>query len=201
MQVKKNIEGLDRPAEIDEISKIWPKKNRRMILVTCHRRESLYGGLQNICQGIRDSAIQFTDTDFIFPMHPNPSIRKVLKDQFKDVNNVHLIEALSYPVFVYLLLNAYLVITDSGGIQEEASVLAKPVIIIREKTERVEILKSQALLVGFDIGEIIRAVDSLMNDNVLYRNLAYEERHYGDGHASELIWKHLEFFFNQKSLC
>ena len=196
MQVKKYIEGCETPAEILSIPQYWQTKNRRMILVTCHRRESLDGGLENICLGIKESANQFSNSDFLLPMHPNPIIRRVLKEQFKNIDNVYLLDSLAYPVFVYLMLNAYFIITDSAGIQEELSVLGKPVIIVRDKTERVEILQRHALLVGFNFNEIKRAVYSLMNDEDLYKRLSFQERLYGDGHASEIIWGHLKNFLS-----
>lgn len=128
---------------------------RRMVLVTGHRRENFGGGFERICQALVDTARQFPDVDIVYPVHLNPNVREPVNRLLADVNNIHLIEPLDYLPFVYLMTRSYLILTDSGGIQEEAPALGKPVLVMRDTTERPEAVAAGTVkLVGTDVESI-----------------------------------------------
>ena len=169
-------------------------KNHPFILITVHRRENFGAKLRTICNSIDILAKKFNDYIFLFPVHFNPSVRKeVLKIlDSKSKNNVILIDPVKYDEMVFLMLKSKFILTDSGGIQEEAPSLGKPLIVIREKTERLQGVKEGAsILVGSNKNKIIEAVSKLINDKITYRNMSKINNVYGDGTASEKIVKHL----------
>jgi len=160
----------------------------RMVLVTGHRRESFGAGFVNICEAIRDLATSQTDLEIIYPVHLNPNVRAPVAEILSAVGNVHLIEPVSYEEFVHLMSKAYLLLTDSGGIQEEAPALAKPVLVMRENTERPEAVDAgTARLVGTDRAEIVARVKELLDDPDAYQHMATAANPYGDGTAAEKI--------------
>ncbi len=160
----------------------------RMVLVTGHRRESFGAGFVNICEAIRDLATSQTDLEIIYPVHLNPNVRAPVAEILSAVGNVHLIEPVSYEEFVHLMSKAYLLLTDSGGIQEEAPALAKPVLVMRENTERPEAVDAgTARLVGTDRAEIVARVQELLDDPDAYQRMATAANPYGDGTAAEKI--------------
>ncbi len=160
----------------------------RMVLVTGHRRESFGAGFVNICEAIRDLATSQTDLEIIYPVHLNPNVRAPVAEILSAVGNVHLIEPVSYEEFVHLMSKAYLLLTDSGGIQEEAPALAKPVLVMRENTERPEAVDAgTARLVGTDRAEIVARVKELLDDPDAYQRMATAANPYGDGTAAEKI--------------
>ncbi len=160
----------------------------RMVLVTGHRRESFGAGFVNICEAIRDLATSQTDLKIIYPVHLNPNVRAPVAEILSAVGNVHLIEPVSYEEFVHLMSKAYLLLTDSGGIQEEAPALAKPVLVMRENTERPEAVDAgTARLVGTDRVEIVARVKELLDDPDTYQRMATAANPYGDGTAAEKI--------------
>ena len=160
----------------------------RMVLVTGHRRESFGAGFVNICEAIRDLATSQTDLEIIYPVHLNPNVRAPVAEILSAVGNVHLIEPVSYEEFVHLMSKAYLLLTDSGGIQEEAPALAKPVLVMRENTERPEAVDAgTARLVGTDRAEIVARVTELLDDPDAYQRMATAANPYGDGTAAEKI--------------
>ena len=160
----------------------------RMMLVTGHRRESFGAGFVNICEAIRDLANSQTDLEIIYPVHLNPNVRAPVAEILSAVDNVHLIEPVSYEEFVHLMSKAYLLLTDSGGIQEEAPALAKPVLVMRENTERPEAVEAgTARLVGTDRAEIVARADELLDDPSAYQRMATAANPYGDGTAAEKI--------------
>lgn len=165
--------------------------HRRLILVTGHRRESFGEGFDNICHAIRDLSLAHPDVDFVYPVHLNPHVRKPVHEILGDrtaSGNVFLLEPLDYLPFIYLMSNACLVLTDSGGIQEEAPALGKPVLVMRDTTERPEALEAgTARLVGTDRENIGKAVSNLLIDKNSYRAMSKAINPYGDGHASEHI--------------
>jgi len=162
--------------------------NRRMVLVTGHRRESFGVGFVNICEAIRELATRHRDVEIVYPVHLNPNVREPVEKILSKIDNVHLIEPVSYEEFVYLMSNAYLLLTDSGGIQEEAPALAKPVLVMRENTERPEAVQAgTARLVGTDRAEIIARTEELLADAAAYDRMATATNPYGDGRASEKI--------------
>ena len=169
-------------------------KNHPFILITAHRRENFGVKLRNICNSINILAKKFSDHIFLFPLHLNPNVRQeVLKTlDSKSNENVILIDPIKYDEMVFLMLNTKLILTDSGGIQEEAPSLGKPLIVMREKTERLHGIKAGAsILVGSNKNQIIEGVSKLINDKIAYRKMSIIKNIYGDGTASEKIVKHL----------
>ena len=160
---------------------------RRLILVTGHRRENFGEGFENICRALAELA-QRPDVQVVYPLHLNPNVQAPVQAMLANRANVHLIAPQDYLPFVWLLKNCHLVLTDSGGLQEEAPVLAKPVLVMRETTERPEALAAgTAELVGTDARRIVGAVERLLDDPVAHQRMAQAHNPYGDGHASERI--------------
>lgn len=167
------------------------KENRKLVLITGHRRENFGGGFLNICYAIKALADEFPDVDFVYPMHLNPNVRKPVIDILGNNllnTNVFLIEPLDYLPFVFLMNKSYLLLTDSGGIQEEAPGLGKPVLVMRNTTERPEAVEAGTVrLVGTDKELIQSAVATLIRDKKVYFSMSKAENPYGDGLASERI--------------
>lgn len=170
---------------------VQPDPNRRLILVTAHRRESFGDGMRNICRAIHTLSLR-QDIQIVFPVHPNPSVRDTAQELLSD-SSVQLTGPLEYPEFVNLLTQAFLVITDSGGIQEEAPSLGKPVLVLRNQTERPEsVATGTSMLVGTDPANIISAATRLLDDPDAYASMAQVSLVYGDGKASERILEAVE---------
>ncbi len=163
--------------------------NKKIILVTGHRRENFGRGLENICQALRELGQRNPDLKIIYPLHLNPNVREsVYKILGTGKNNIYLIEPLDYENFIYLLAKSYLILTDSGGIQEEAPYLGKPLLIMRETTERPEVVEAGvAKLVGTDKEKIIEETENLLNDQILYKKMSEIKKIYGSGQASKNI--------------
>jgi len=161
---------------------------RRVILVTGHRRESFGEGFENICQGLKKIAEHNPDIQIIYPVHLNPSVRGPVFRILGDTTNVHLIEPLDYALFVFLMNRAYIILTDSEGIQEEAPSLGKPVLVMREKTERPEAIEAgTAKLIGTDCERIFTETQQLLDDQVEYEKMARATNPFGDGNAAKRI--------------
>ena len=161
---------------------------RRVILVTGHRRESFGEGFENICQGLKKIAEHNPDIQLIYPVHLNPSVKGPVFRILGDTTNVHLIEPLDYALFVFLMNRAYIILTDSGGIQEEAPSLGKPVLVMREKTERPEAIEAgTAKLIGTDCERIFTETQQLLDDQVEYEKMSMATNPFGDGNAAERI--------------
>lgn len=159
-----------------------------MILVTAHRRESFGQGLVNICQAIREIALTHSSVSLVYPVHPNPNVRRPVRSLLRGLKNVHLLGPLNYESFVYLMMNCHFVLTDSGGIQEEAPALGKPVLVMRDVTERGEAVDAGvARLVGTDKATIVRGVRRLLRSDAAYRAMAGKRSPFGDGLASGRI--------------
>ena len=167
--------------------------NRRMVLITGHRRENFGEGFLNICHAIKHLAEQYKDVDFVYPMHLNPNVRKpVLEILGEKAENVFLIEPLDYLPFVYMMQHSTLILTDSGGVQEEAPGLGKPVLVMRDTTERPEAVEAgTVLLVGTNREKIEHGVSMLLDDADTYRRMSEAVNPYGDGLACERIVKKL----------
>ena len=167
--------------------------NEKYVLITGHRRESFGSGFINICEAISKLAENYKDTRFIYPVHLNPNVQKPVNKILGKSKNIYLIDPLEYLDFVYLLENCYFVMTDSGGIQEEAPSLGKPVLVMRDKTERPEAVEAGTVkLVGSDFKKIYEGASELISDNTLYKKMSRSINPYGDGHASEnkeVHWK------------
>jgi UDP-N-acetylglucosamine 2-epimerase (non-hydrolysing) len=167
--------------------------DRRVVVVTAHRRENWGDGLRGIAEGVARLADRHPETGFVLPVHPNPRVREVLTERLQGQGNVLLTEPLGYATFARLLGRSCIVITDSGGIQEEAPSLGKPVLVTRETTERTEGLAAGTLrLVGTDPEVIFREGNRLLESDEAYREMADAENPYGDGHAAERIVACLE---------
>lgn len=162
----------------------------RLVLVTGHRRENLGQGFDRICRAIESAARLFPDADFLFPVHLNPAVGSTVSRRLSDLANVHLAEPLEYLPFVYLMMRAHLVLTDSGGVQEEAPSLGKPVIVMRERTERPEAVAAGTVeLVGTDADAILAAIHRLMSDSQHHERRSQVCELYGDGTACDRIIK------------
>ena len=156
----------------------------RLVLVTGHRRESFGGGFERICQALAETAKAFPDVDIVYPVHLNPNVREPVNRLLAGIDNIHLIEPLDYLPFVYLMNRAYLILTDSGGIQEEAPSLGKPVLVMRDTTERPEAVEAGTVkLVGTDVAAIRNGLSTLLTDERTYQSMAYAHNPYGDGKA------------------
>jgi len=161
---------------------------RRMVLITGHRRESFGGGFERICQAISTLAESFPDVDFVYPVHLNPNVREPVNRLLVNKTNVQLIEPQDYLPFVYLMDRSSIILTDSGGIQEEAPSLGKPVLVMRDTTERPEAVSAGTVkLVGTDVDKIIDEVSILLTQQEAYERMSFAHNPYGDGAASERI--------------
>ena len=163
--------------------------NRRMVLITGHRRENFGEGFLNICHAVKNLSEKYPNVDFVYPMHLNPNVRKpVLEILGEGADNVYLIEPLDYLPFVYMMQHSTLILTDSGGVQEEAPGLGKPVLVMRDTTERPEAVEAgTVLLVGTNREKIEQGVSMLLNDSDCYRRMSEAVNPYGDGKACERI--------------
>jgi len=161
---------------------------RRLILVTAHRRENFGSPFENICTALREIARRNPEVRLVYPVHMNPSVREPVYRILNGQERVHLIEPLPYEPFVHLMNHAYLVLTDSGGIQEEAPALGVPVLVMRHETERPEAIEAGTVkLVGTDPQTIIAETEKLLHDETEYRRMAHAVSPYGDGHAAKRI--------------
>lgn len=166
---------------------------KRIVLVTGHRRESFGDGFEHICKAISYVADKYKDVQFVYPMHFNPNVRKPVMRYLSRKENVYLIEPLDYPYLIWLMEKCFFVITDSGGIQEEAPALGKPVLVMRDVTERQEGIEAgTAKLVGTDSNIIIDNIELLINDVNEYDKMANSVNPYGDGNSSKKIVKIVE---------
>jgi UDP-N-acetylglucosamine 2-epimerase (non-hydrolysing) len=160
---------------------------KRLIVVTGHRRENFGEGFENICSALRRLA-QRADVEIIYPVHLNPNVQGPVYSFLGDHPSIHLLKPLEYLPFVYLMKRAYLILTDSGGIQEEAPSLGKPVLVMRKKTERPEGIEAGTIkLVGTDQDAIVRGVSALLDDSAVYDRMARASNPYGDGCAGSRI--------------
>lgn len=160
----------------------------RMVLITGHRRENFGTAFERICGAFRTIAGMFPETLFLYPVHLNPNVRDPVERLLKSVHNVRLIPPVNYYTFVYLMDRARLIISDSGGVQEEAPSLKRPVFVTRENTERMEIVQTGAVkLVGTDPISIVNSVSAALTDHSIYDSMLIESNPYGDGHAAQRI--------------
>lgn len=190
--VKKNrmempvIHGLPKDLQPSTVMPLQP----RVVLVTGHRRENFGQGLASICDAIATAAHCFADVHFVYPVHLNPNVSVAVRKYFvnRPTPNVHLIEPLSYLHFVAMMERSHVVLTDSGGIQEEAPSLGKPVLVTRDTTERPEAIEAGAArLVGTDPQKIVESLATLLTDNCVYASMSTAHNPYGDGHASHRV--------------
>ncbi|MBE3869158.1 UDP-N-acetylglucosamine 2-epimerase (non-hydrolyzing) [Vibrio parahaemolyticus] len=162
--------------------------SKKLILVTGHRRESFGGGFERICQALAITAKQHPEVQILYPMHLNPNVREPVNRILSEVENVLLIEPQQYLPFVYLMIRADIILTDSGGIQEEAPSLGKPVLVMRDTTERPEAVEAGTVkLVGTDVENIMSSLHVLLTDNNAYQKMSIAHNPYGDGKACQRI--------------
>lgn len=160
----------------------------RLVLITGHRRENFGGGFERICAAIARLAREFPDADFVYPVHLNPNVREPVNRILQGLVNVHLIEPQDYLPFVYLMTRSHIILTDSGGIQEEAPSLGKPVLVMRDTTERPEAVAAGTVrLVGTSEERIVGGVRQLMRDEAEYERMSFAHNPYGDGQACRRI--------------
>jgi UDP-N-acetylglucosamine 2-epimerase (non-hydrolysing) len=164
--------------------------SKKIILVTGHRRESFGTGLENICRAIRKISETMNDVQIVYPVHMNPNVQEPVNHILQGIPNVHLIHPLEYPYLIWLMEKSYMILTDSGGIQEEAPSLGKPVLVMRDVTERTEGIEAgNAILVGADENKIYTFAKELLLNKTIYEKMAKTINPYGDGKSSEKIVK------------
>ena len=192
----KNDQELDKKLAKELTTKGYDcsrlKDGKQMVLITGHRRENFGDGFLNICHAIQDLAKKYQDVDFVYPMHLNPNVRKpihqVFGEDLSNSGNVFFIEPLEYISFVFLMEKAHIVLTDSGGIQEEAPGLGKPVLVMRDTTERPEAVEAGTVkLVGTNYKAIMDNVSKLLSDKEEYNKMSKANNPYGDGQACRRI--------------
>jgi UDP-N-acetylglucosamine 2-epimerase (non-hydrolysing) len=169
------------------------KDNKKIILVTGHRRENHGQGFINICLSLKEIAIQNPDIDIVYPVHLNPNVQKPVYEILSNIKNIYLIEPLQYEQFIYLMYKSYFIITDSGGVQEEAPSLSKPVLVMRDTTERPEALEAGTVkLVGTNVKLIVKEAQELINSQQSYDKMSKAHNPYGDGKACKKIIKFIK---------
>lgn len=162
--------------------------NKMLVLVTGHRRESFGGGFERICKALQQVARKHPDCQIVYPVHLNPQVQEPVNRLLNDVGNIHLIEPQQYLPFVYLMSRAHVILTDSGGIQEEAPSLGKPVLVMRDTTERPEAVDAGTVkLVGTNVEKIVSSLDVLLTDDSEYKKMSMAHNPYGDGAACQRI--------------
>ena len=190
LESSKKVEKL-QDKEIDALKKIVDR-TKKLILVTGHRRENQGEGFIHICQALKQIALQNPEVQIVYPVHLNPNVKEPVYRILSGIENVKLIAPLAYPAFVWLMNQSYLIITDSGGVQEEAPSLGKPVLVMRETTERPEAVSAgTVILVGTDEKKIVNECEQLLNNQEKYSKMSALHNPYGDGKACERI---VEFF-------
>ena len=163
-------------------------EKKKLILVTGHRRESFGGGFERICEALAQTAKSHPNCQILYPMHLNPNVREPVNRILNDIDNIYLIEPQQYLPFIYLMSRAYIILTDSGGIQEEAPSLGKPVLVMRDTTERPEAVEAGTVkLVGTDVDKIVSNLDVLLTDSREYEKMSFAHNPYGDGQACQRI--------------
>jgi UDP-N-acetylglucosamine 2-epimerase (non-hydrolysing) len=162
--------------------------NKKFILVTGHRRENYGDGFKSICNALKKIAIQNSDIQIVYPVHLNPNVNNIVKDLLSDISNIYLISPLEYLPFVFLMMKSYIILTDSGGIQEEAPSLGKPVLVMRNTTERPEAVEAGTVqLVGNNEEIIVKKINELLDSEEEYNRMTSINNPYGDGKASQKI--------------
>lgn len=181
------LQRITADSQIPQLDSTNIDYSKRIILVTGHRRESFGEPFKNICKALKQIA-ENHNVEIVYPVHLNPNVRKPVNDILSGISNVHLIEPLDYPDMIKIMNHSYLVLTDSGGIQEEAPSLGKPVLVMRDVTERIEGIEAgTAMLVGTETQKIYDAVQLLLNDPMAYNKMSEKTNPYGDGSSAEKI--------------
>lgn len=185
---------LDRGMVQLDLPNHLPQEN--IVLVTAHRRENIERGMGEIAEAIGELALRYPSVNFVMPMHPNPAVREKIKPALESKTNVYLLEPLGYPEFITILSKSVIVLTDSGGVQEEAPILGIPALVLRENTERPEgIVAGGVKLIGASKDRILQTVDSLFENHSLLTSMTAASNPYGDGKASARCLSMIENFF------
>jgi len=186
---------------IAQLPKAIVRSSQQLVLITGHRRENFGEGFRNICKAIKTLAQRFSEVQFVYPVHLNPNVLKPVYSLLDNQKNIHLIEPLDYLPFVTLMNRSTIILTDSGGVQEEAPSLGKPVLVMRDTTERPEAVDMGTVkLVGTNVNAIIDNVATLLNDKKVYSAMASAVNPYGDGKATDRIISAIAHFFNSNDL-
>lgn len=186
-------EKLNNGFTNDKITELKSLLNfsKKIVLVTAHRRENFGEGFLHICKALAHLA-KNNDIEIVYPMHLNPQVQKPVREILSGIPNIHLVAPLDYPSFVWIMQNAYFIITDSGGVQEEAPSLGKPVLVMRKTTERPEaVIEGTVVLVGTDVNKIVSASQNLLTNSKDYEKMARAHNPYGDGNAVNRIVEYL----------
>jgi UDP-N-acetylglucosamine 2-epimerase (non-hydrolysing) len=187
LHVRDRLERGELAGADSSVDRDFQRAGKRLILVTAHRRESFGEGFERICQALVEIADR-NDVHVVYPVHPNPNVQAIVHERLRSHPNITLTEPMDYAPFVDLMRRSYLILTDSGGIQEEGPSLGKPVLVLREKTERPEAVEAGTVkLVGTDTGRIVRETTNLLDCPAEYERMSRIHNPYGDGHASERI--------------
>ncbi|CAE6880749.1 Belongs to the UDP-N-acetylglucosamine 2-epimerase family [Vibrio sp. B1FIG11] len=164
------------------------REDKKLVLVTGHRRESFGGGFERICEALAFTAQKHPEAQIVYPMHLNPNVREPVNRILAGISNVHLIEPQQYLPFIYLMNRSHIILTDSGGIQEEAPSLGKPVLVMRDTTERPEAVEAGTVkLVGTNVDRIVTGLTTLLQDEQAYKEMSFAHNPYGDGKACQRI--------------
>jgi UDP-N-acetylglucosamine 2-epimerase (non-hydrolysing) len=190
--IQTNPELLQQITKTIEEKGYSPATNKKYILVTGHRRENFGKGFLNICKALKKIAVSNPDVDIVYPVHLNPNVQKPVYELLAGIPNIHLIPPLDYLPFIYMMQHSYLILTDSGGVQEEAPSLGKPVLVMRDTTERPEaVVAGTVKLVGTEAMAIVENVSLLLKDSGIYEKMTQAHNPYGDGKA---CWKIASYF-------
>lgn len=190
-------------ALLDQLAQAYPflDSSKKLILVTGHRRESFGEGFERICESLAMLARRHQNVQIVYPVHLNPNVREPVERWLSEIDNIFLIEPQDYLPFVYLMMRSYMILTDSGGIQEEAPSLGKPVLVMRDTTERLEAVEAGTVrLVGTDPQQIISEVERLLRDSAHYNSMVKKDNPYGDGKACETIVSAIKQFLITEDL-
>lgn len=192
LDVVKKLETNDQLRKKLEVQFDFLDVNKRLVLITGHRRESFGDGFERICEAISQVANMYPNVEFVYPMHLNPNVREPVNRLLIGLKNVFLIEPLDYLPFVYLMNRSFILLTDSGGIQEEAPSLGKPVLVMRDTTERPEALAAGTVkLVGTNVETIVKELNTLLSDEAAYNAMSFAHNPYGDGSSCHKIIQEL----------
>ncbi|EGU33613.1 non-hydrolyzing UDP-N-acetylglucosamine 2-epimerase [Vibrio scophthalmi] len=188
LMVKDKIDRDEKLSESLDSQFPYLDRNKKLILVTGHRRESFGDGFERICQALAEVAHKHPDIQILYPMHMNPNVREPVNRMLSKIDNIYLIEPQQYLSFIYLMGRSHIILTDSGGIQEEAPSLGKPVLVMRDTTERPEAIKAGTVrLVGTEVEKIVESLNVLLTDQEEYDKVSFAHNPYGDGFACNKI--------------
>lgn len=208
LMVLKRIDSseTDRNRVLDALNEIssdlfllveqWENVSRKLILITCHRRENFGQGILELCDALENLAKKYPNIDWVYPVHLNPNISEIVYKKLSNLSNVYLIRPLGYEVFVFLMSKAHIILTDSGGIQEEAPSIGKPVLVMRDHSERPEALAANTVkLIGMQSTEIVDGVRNLLENEQIYSEMVQASNPYGDGESGTQIVEIIKNYF------